>query len=257
MVLVLGPLNGLLPAEQEILRNYLDAGAGKLLLALEPGRSHDLDDLLFDWGVLVEDVRVIETDAGNQITGGDLLVKSVAEQHSITQVLAENRISMVFGSARTARADPGRPLDEALVVSELLRTSESSWGEFDYARREPEFNPGRDLRGPLALATAAEKKSNPGLAGRGLRSGRLVVFGCADFIANRGIRKLGNLTLFLNSVNWLLGEDGRLNIPARPVERLQLTLSQEQLSIARVTILFGPALLVGIIGTLIYVSRRR
>jgi len=258
MVVVLGPQNALLPAEQEILRKYLDAGAGKLLLALEPGRLHGLDDLLYHWGVLADDVLVIETDAGNQVTGGDLRVTSAAEQHPITQVLADNKIPAVFGLARTARADPGRPLDEALVVSELLRTSESSWGEFGFrAPQKPEFNANRDLHGPLALATAAEKKTNPGVGGSGLRSGRLVAFGGVDFIANRRIRTLGNLTLFLNSVSWLLGEDSRLDIPARPVERLQLTLSQEQLSVARVTILFGPALLVAIIGTLVYVSRRR
>lgn len=256
MVAVLGPQNALLPAEQEILRKYLDAGAGKLLLALEPGRTHGLDDLLYNWGVLVDDVVVFENNARSQITGGDLLVKSAAEQHPITQVLANNKISVVFGLARTARADPGRPLDETLVVSELLRSSESSWGEFGHRNPgTPEFNANRDLHGPLALATAAEKKTTPGI-GSGLRSGRLVVFGCADFIANLRIQKIGNLTLFLNAVSWLLGEDDRLDIPARPVERLQLTLSQEQLSIARVTILFGPALLVAIVGTLVYISRR-
>lgn len=259
MVVVLGPQNALLPAEQEILRKYLDAGAGKLLLALEPGRAHGLDDLLYHWGVLTDDVLIVETDASYQVTGGDLLVKSAAEQHAITQVLADNKIPVVFGLARTARADPGRPLDEVLVVSELLRTSAASWGEFGYrAPQKPEFNPNRDLHGPLALATAAERKTNPGVVGGGLRTGRLVVFGGADFIANRRIRRtLGNLTLFLNAVSWLLGEDSRLDIPARPVERLQLTLSQEQLSVARITILFGPALLVAMIGTLVYFSRRR
>jgi ABC-type uncharacterized transport system involved in gliding motility auxiliary subunit len=150
-----------------------------------------------------------------------------------------------------------------LQVTELLATSSTpsssptSWGEINYRTPgRPVFDPARDLRGPVMLATVAERKVDSRL-GINLPGGRLIVFGNSDFVANHRIDQAGNFTLFLNAVSWALGRDSRLDIPARPVQRLKLTLSQEQLAVASISILFGPCLAVALLGGIVYLVRRR
>ncbi|MGH8020941.1 MAG: GldG family protein, partial [Opitutaceae bacterium] len=246
MILILSPQTPILAAEQEILRNYLRTGDGRVLVTLDPGKRHGLDDLFFDWGVLADDVVAVETDPAYQDPGGDLRVGQMAA-HPITQVLIDNQIPVIMGYARSVRPDPGRPIDDSLQVTELLATSSttssapSSWGEVNYrAPGRPVFDPERDLRGPIMLATVAERKVDSRL-GINLQGGRLIVFGNSDFLANNRIVVAGNFTLLLNSISWALGRDNRLQIPTRPVNHLKLTLSQEELALARVSILFGPS----------------
>lgn len=257
MVIILSPQSPILQAEQEILREYLNAGNGRVLIGVDPAREHGLEDLFFDWGILVDDVVAIETDPNFRDPAGDLRVRRMAP-HPITQVLIDNQLPVLMGFARSVRADPGRPLDDSLEVVELMATSESSFGESNYSQAgRPAFDPSRDLRGPIKLATVAERKVDSQL-GVNLPGGRVIAFGNTDFIANhRIVQSTGNFTLFLNSVSWALARDNRLNIPARPVERLQLTLSQEQLAWARISILAGPSLIVALIGSIVYLSRRR
>jgi ABC-type uncharacterized transport system involved in gliding motility auxiliary subunit len=162
-----------------------------------------------------------------------------------------------MGLARSVRADPGRPIDESLEVTDVLATSNTSWGETSYRLNEEKvFNPVTDLRGPLMVAVVSERKVDSTLAVN-LPGGRLVVFGSSDFLANHRIENLGNLTLFLNSLSWSIDRDKRLNIPTRPIERLQLTFSQEQLLMTSIVIVAGPALLVALVGFLVHLMRRR
>ncbi|HEX9785846.1 MAG TPA: GldG family protein [Opitutaceae bacterium] len=262
MVVILSPKTPILGAEQEILREYLRAGNGRLLVTLDPGRKHGLDDLFFEWGILADDVVAIEANPAYQDPGGDLRVGRMAA-HPITQVLIDNQIPVIMGYTRSVRPDPGRPIDDSLQVAELLATSSTpssaptSWGEANYATPgRPSFDPDRDLRGPIMLATVAERKIDASL-GISLQRGRLIVFGNSDFLANHRVEVAGNLTLFLNSISWALGRDSRLKIPARTVDHLKLTLSQEQLAITRVSILFGPGLAVALFGGIVYLARRR
>jgi hypothetical protein len=267
MIIVLAPQTPILGPELDVLRDYLDprAGrpAGRILACLEPGRADGLRDLLLDWGILSDDVVVEEPNPAYKSATGDMLVRRFA-LHPITQVFADNDRTVLMGPARSVRADPGRPLgdpgrrhsDPNLEVSELFETSPESWGEFGYKSSGPRvFDPVRDLHGPIRLAALAERKID-GL-GVNIQGGRLLVIGNADFLSNDRIGTSGNLTLFLNAVAWMLGRDQNLAIPARPVRRLQLTLSQEQLLFTRVSILFGPALIVSFIGVLMHLSRRR
>ncbi|TVR50067.1 MAG: ABC transporter [Puniceicoccaceae bacterium] len=255
MVILPSPQAPLFPWEQEALRRYLGPASGRLLILLDPAVSHHLDDLLFEWGILADDVLVIERDPANLLEGGDLLLRRFA-RHPVTELLIDNQIPIVSGRARSVRMDPGRPLDDSLQVTELIATSDRSWGERHYTRPgTPTFDPTVDLRGPVKVAAIAERKVDSRL-GISIPAGRLIVFGTSDFISNNRINALGNLTLFLNTVNWALDRDELLNIPARPVRTLQLNLSQHQLALSRFGIWFGPPLLVAAFGFFIHLIRR-
>lgn len=255
MVFVLSPASPVLPAEEDALRDYLTRRSGRMLVTLDPGRAHGLERLLEDWGLLADDVVAIEQDPAYLYTGGDILIRGFKVEHPITQVLAEFQRYVLFGSARSVRADPGRPIDDALEVNNIMATSQDrSWGEAGYRLPgTPAFDPARDLRGPVVVGATSERKVRDVT----LRGGRIVAFGGGDFLTNNRLTKASNFTLLLNSVNWALDTGSRLDIPPRSIEQLELTMSQRQLWVTRVSILFGPALGVALVGCLVYFVRRR
>jgi ABC-type uncharacterized transport system involved in gliding motility auxiliary subunit len=258
-VVAVSPQTPILRSEREILRDYLAKGtgaaAGRLLLCLDPGRQHGLDELLLDWGLLADDVLVFEADPAAKFAGGDILVRKFAP-HPITQVFIDNQQTVLMGQVRSVRADPGRPPDPGLEVTELLASSDASWGDFGYRSAETRaFDPARDLRGPVRIAALSERKVDR--LGVNIQGGRVVVFGNSDFLANHRIGDAGNKTLFLNAASWAIDRKTRLDIPTRPVRRMQLTLSQEQLVLARLAVLLGPALFVAAFGFATFLARRR
>jgi len=257
MVFLISPKAALFPTEQEALRQYLASSAGRLMVVLDPGIQHGLDDLFFEWGILADDVRVIEGNPDYRINGGDLLVKRFSATHPVTQTLTENSLPILTGLARSVRTDPGRPLDESLTVDELMGTSDRSWGERNYEGvDEVTYNAGIDLAPPIRLGAISERKVDSSL-GIKIPGGRVIALGTSDFISNNRIQSAGNLTFLLNIVNWALDHENLLNIPPRPVEELQLVISQEQLYFTRIAIVAGPPILIGFFGFFIFLLRRR
>jgi ABC-type uncharacterized transport system involved in gliding motility auxiliary subunit len=256
MVFLISPQAALYPTEQEALRRYLASSAGRFMIILDPGIQHGLDDLFFEWGILADDVLVIESDPNYRVSGGDLLVNRFSVNHPVTQVLAENSIPILTGRARSVRIDPGRPLDESLDVEALMMTSDRSWGERNYeGAEEVTYNAGIDLAPPIWLGVVSERKVDSSL-GIKIPGGRVIALGTSDFISNNRIESAGNLTFLLNTVNWALDHENLLNIPPRPVEELQLVISQEQLYFTRIAIVAGPPVLIGLFGFFIFLLRR-
>ncbi len=255
LVIVAAPKTRFLPQEELILTNYLNQRAGRVLTLLEPGQAHGLDNLFFAWGILAEDVLLVERDPNFVINGGDLMIRRPA-QHPITNSLFQQQISVITDRATSVRADPGRPLDDSLAVTELLASSDRSWGERRYrAETAPSYDPAIDLAPPIKLAAIAERRVDSSL-GVTLPGGKLIVLGTANFATNQRIRDSGNLFLLLNAINYSLDRDSRLNIPPRPIRKVKLDLSLEQLHLARYLIWFAPPTLLGLLGLLVYISRR-
>ena len=110
LLVAVAPQSHYTPAEQEILREYLRANAGRLLLFLAPGFPHGLEDLLLDWGVLVDDDLVFDTGAANVSDTGDLVILAFDKTHAITQTLISYNFKLLLGRTRTVRPDPGRSI---------------------------------------------------------------------------------------------------------------------------------------------------
>jgi len=257
-----GPFNAF---EVEQLRRYLSTRAGRLLVLLPPAVQHGLDDLLYDWGVLTDDVWVLDNNPENITEGGDLRIRAFGA-HPITQTLIDYRIPLTLGPTRPARADPGRALDDGLRVTVLAATSETAWGERDYRqRRVPEYHAGVDLRGlpdadgenRLGVMVASERVTPPADLPFSVRGGRLVLFGNADFIANHRLASPGHLNLMLNAVNWSIPDrDISLNTPPRPLQRYRINLSQREAARLRFSLLLVLPGFAGLLGLIVYWVRR-
>ena len=72
-----------------------------------------------------------------------------------------------------------------------------------------------------------------------VRGGRLVVFGTGDLIANNRMAIIDNQNIFLGAVNWTVDRDANFSMPARPIERFQLSLSASELTRLRYSLLLA------------------
>jgi hypothetical protein len=253
------------PFEEEALRRYLSEKAGRLILFLAPGSRSGLRDLLIDdWGVLVDEDLVIDPGSENMTEDGDLIIRVYA-QHPITQVLVDYEKFLRIGNARSVRPLPGRPAEAGLTVVTLAATSTSAWGEVDYQQRgiQP-FTPGVDIKGVsqmdppnrLGIAVASERVAVRGSLPFSVPGGRIVVIGTGDMISNARIADTGSEGFFLGAVNWTVGRDTALNVPPRPINRFQLSLSAAQLARLRYTLMLALPGLAAVLGIAVYWTRR-
>lgn len=252
-------------SEQEALRQYVGTRAGRLIVLLAPGIPHGLDELFYDWGILVDDVVIFDTNPESFSDNGDFILRAFTP-HPITQSLIDFKLVLRLGLCRSVRPDPGRSPGNGLEVTTLVATNPTAWGERSYlgARRIPEYNPGIDLKGlpglppanRLGVMVASERTQVRDNLPFSVRTGRMVVIGTGDMLANDRIASEGNLWLFLNTVNWSIERDTQLNIPARPIERFQLSLNQRELTRLRYSLLLALPGAAAFLGLFVYWSRR-
>jgi ABC-type uncharacterized transport system involved in gliding motility auxiliary subunit len=255
LIVVPSPQASLLPEEVEKLRRYMSERNGRMIVLIDPGRRHGMEDLFYDWGVLADDMVVEDNGPDFRAQGGDLIIRRFAE-HPITDLLVDYQITALFGQPRPVRTDPGSLKDPRLKVDQIIGTSDQSWGERDYrTQKQIVFDEGRDLKGPISIATVSTRSAGTEL-GINIPGGRFVVFGNSDFITNNRLRAFGNRTLFFNSMNWALSKNRLLNIATRPLESYQVVMSDRDLK--RLLLYF--AIIPGataLYGLLIFLIRRR
>jgi hypothetical protein len=265
LVVAVAPQGTYRREEQEMLRQYLGARAGRMILFLLPRISTaalGLDDLLLDWGVLVHNDVIVDVSPENVADNGDLVVTAFT-QHPITSTLLDYGKALRLGSARTVVPDPGRALGTGLNVVTLAATSKLAWGERDFRQSPPVFDAGVDTRpmhgmdpaDRLGIIVASERLAVRENLPFSVQGGKLVVFGTADLVTNERL-DVPNLALFLNTVNWAVDLERNLNVPPRPIERFHLSLSAADFTRLRFALLLalpGGALALGL---LVYWTRR-
>src|SRR5581483_202440 len=258
-----GPHSPFTAFEQELLRQFLATRAGRLILLLDPGRPFGLESLLSDWGVVADDDLVCDTGAQNITDDGDLMLWFYSS-HPVTQTLLNNKMYLRIGPARSVRPDPERPPEDGLTVTVLAAASPTAWGERSYRLPGlPAYDAGVDVKGTpqinkgtLGIIVSSERVSARSATGAllpfSVRGGRLIVSGTAELVTNNRITVGGNQNFILNAVNWTADRDTQLNVPARPIERYQLSLSELQLAKLRLGLLFLPPAAAFLIAVLVF-----
>lgn len=255
LIVIPSPQTAILPLELEMLKRYLSENNGKIIAFLDPEREHGLTDLLHEWGIHSDNMVIMDPSRESQANGGDQIIRHLAE-HSITNFLIENQITLITGPSRPVRPDPAINPDSRNHVQPLMASSEGSWAMrwTDIANRTAP-DPKKDLIGPITIATLSERKINTQL-GISITGGKILAFGNSGFITNNKISALGNNVLFQNAINWAMDKNELLNIPARSIETFQLTLSQDELYRIAFGLMSVPAA-IGFLGILTYTLRKR
>ncbi len=266
LLVIVNPQSAFSREEQEMLRQYLSASAGRLLLFLPVGKTTTalgLDDLLLDWGVLVHHDFIIDPD--NLTENYELLVRAFTPSHPITKSLVDSGSQPLrLTAARTVNPDPGRSLGAGLNVVTLAATSTNAWGERGFRPNEaPRYDPGVDTRAlpgmdppnRLGIIVASERLAVRDNLPFSVPGGKLVVFGNGDLVANGRLDNAAML-IALNAVNWAVDRDHQLAIPPRPIERFQLALSASDFTRLRYALLLGLPGAALVLGLLVYWTRR-
>jgi ABC-type uncharacterized transport system involved in gliding motility auxiliary subunit len=265
LLVAVGPQGQFQPLEQELLRQYLAANAGRLILLLAPGRPHGLEELLLDWGMVVDDDVIHDTATQDMTEERELLLRFLTP-HPVTQTLIDFSLQPRIGPARSVRPDPGRSMGNGLNVTTLAATSTTAWGEVSYRQRTAfEYNPGVDIRpipgmeprDRLGVVVASERVAVRDNLPFSVRGGRLIVFGTGDLIANNRIAIVDNQNIFLGAVNWMVDRDANFSMPARVIERFQLSLSASELTRLRYSLLLALPSAAAFLGLFVYWTRRR
>ncbi|MCS6926031.1 MAG: hypothetical protein NZ578_09035, partial [Candidatus Binatia bacterium] len=157
-----------------------------------------------------------------------------------------------------------------ITVAPFCRTGPGSWARFNPAARVPdnalEFEGTKARPGPISVAVAVtvdlEQARNADQQPHTTKTtARMVVYGDSDWASNARLSLLGNKDLFLNTVQWLAGEE-RL-ITQRPkneetaprLSTVFLTARQNR-TLFWLSVVVEPAVIL-LVGVAVAVYRRR
>ena len=260
VMVVAGPSTDLLPAEADLLRDYLDGG-GKLLLMLDPPDTEDgppqpnLIALAGEWGIELGTDVVVDASGVGQLLGTDASVPVAATYppHAITD---DFNLLTAFPLARSVHPIAGGVSGRTGVV--VVETGARSWAEADLSQLATgevtlDEDAG-DVPGPVPIAAVVSQtiddpepapddedggEGADGTAGSGAGDAdtdddeppleaRLAVFGDSDFASNSAVGIQGNRDLALNTINWLAQQENLIAIRPREPEDRRITLTADQ-----------------------------
>ncbi|NNL87370.1 MAG: GldG family protein [Myxococcales bacterium] len=260
VVVIAGATRPLLEVEHKALRAYAESG-GALLVMIDPRANTDIYPLLSEWGIELGDDVVVDRVQG--LFGRP--VSPFAAQyanHPITEGLRE---ATLFHMARSVTLKPGSHTS----LTPLVLTGDQSWGERNldefFKAGRAELGP-EDLAGPVSLGVVGElplaaserAEGDDDSASEEEEAGtRLIVYGDSDFATNSMLRQFRNRDLFLNSINWLLGDVEAIAIRPAATRASRLALNTEQFMRLRMLSLFVLPQLIAALGVFVWWWRRR
>ena len=286
MIIVAGPKTDLLPGEEEILDWYLSNGGNMLFLA-EPDTPQSFRDFLAKWGVKVGDGHIVDQerslDESNEITVlfEDQYISRIPQEDldTILQVSkVTNGLSPTFYPGLTSLApveddsvvffptlsNPDQEQEDQVIPTvfgaALALTSTDSWLVTDPGRNEPRQG---DLRGPFFPAVAIRALAPVGgelpASREDIHVTSLIVIGDSDFATNQWFSGAGagsNSDLFLNSVNWLVGDAPLANIRPRQVAFRPLVLTRNEENFMQYSSWFLLPAVMAVMGGFVWWRRR-
>ncbi len=251
LIVVAGPNKPLSPDEVKTLESYL--AQGKALIVMEDsvvltgfGDASDplAEDLAQSWGVVLGQDFVFDTTSYQPTVA----VGEPNSSHPITQKLAT-----YLGLMPGARSVSIGKTPEAVTATTFLSTASQAWGETDLvnlmANQPAQYNAGVDLLGPVSLAVAATNTTT---------QARLVAFGNAAFASDRNYSVNANGDLFVNAVDWALGQEQLINLT--PKKTTQRTLVPPQKVMMNLMMVGSVILVPGMIllaGVVVWIQRRK
>ncbi|MBE9205717.1 Gldg family protein [Nostoc sp. LEGE 06077] len=158
-VVVAGAKRGLFDAEVKALQDYLNRG-GNLLLMIDPDTDPKLSPLLQEWGVRLDNRLAVDVSGAGVGLGPAAPIITDYGQHPITKDFGKGISFYRLARPIEITSIPG------VESTPLIRTKPypNSWAESDLQSEKLEFNPDKDLKGPLTLGVALTRKvsvSNP------------------------------------------------------------------------------------------------
>ena len=257
-VLVIGgPTHPWLQPQVQAVANYLARGGRVMFLINFQARGPLVDYLRKSLGLKLTPDVIVDTSGVGRVFGASPLMPIAMHYnaHPITRPMRD--VATLFPMARTVDTTPGGGSANA-TLSPLIETSPASYAITNLqgiASGQLDFNPATSRKGPLTLGVAG---TMPATAPKPHHhQARFVVYGSPDFAANAYLGFSGNRDLFLNSMNWLVGQAKFITIRPKPPQNTPLNLPASSMRLVLWSVL---AILPGVIvvaGVFVWWRRRR
>ncbi len=213
ILFVAAPKKALSLKEIQYIKNYLNRG-GRAIFMIEPRSGKELVSILKTYGFELSDDVIV--DPSSKLEGGGDIAPIVSDYpyHEITEGF---RFSTIFPYSRSIDILSG------FNSTVLANTGGYSWSETDFEL----FNEGVAQReesekaGPLGVAAVVENAED----------GRIAVFGSVDFVSNVFLEFSGNRDLFLNTLNWVSGDENLISIRPKALHSGNLTITTKQVDL--------------------------
>jgi ABC-type uncharacterized transport system involved in gliding motility auxiliary subunit len=253
VVVVAGPMQPVSSEEVALLKSFVDNG-GALIVMEDPIPTTEFGDkpdpladyLQTDWGIKIGQDIVVDPS----LQQGFVAVAAAYANHPITEKL--KNLAALLPTARSVQTI-GELAD--VTQTELVLTSDQAWGETDMSGLQSggqvQVNPdaGVDLLGPVPLVVVAEKTSG---------SGRVAVFGDADFAADVNFTQYANGDLLVNTVDWSAGQEELISLtPKDSTQRVLIPPKQYTLGLIFFGFVFALPGAVLVSGIVVWVQRRK
>lgn len=260
ILLIPGPEKDLYASERGMIERFMSEG-GSILVLIDPlADAPRIEGIAAGYGIEV--TRSIVVDRFARLVSGNYLTPVVNQygNHPITEGF---RLASFFPQVRAVLAAKDKP--SGVEIEVLASTGASAFGEMNLAevlKGKTQYEPDRDLAGPLGVAVVAKKEiasppARNGEAGGGTRYGRIVVFGDSDFASNAYLGLSGNRDLILNTIGWLAEEEDLIAVRAKDPVSQPVILNMRQGRTVFWLPVVGLPVLVGCIGVFVLVHRRR
>ncbi len=238
LVVIVGSKVSFLDTEISLLKNYLDKNGGNLIIAVNDTNDRSLNKFLLDRGICVSPEYCILPTGNDSGFNDDLLIKKFAI-HEVTNDLINLKLPIVFGRTFEVRcAEWVSDLDN-FQVTDLIQADGIC------NQQEGEFIVGVLFEKSMLNDTTID-----------ILKGKMLVFGCADFLTNSKINILGNKILFCRAVDFLCENKIESTIHVADIKKYRLLLNFKQyLSIIICNAILCCSMIV--LGIAVYVMRRR
>ena len=259
LVVVAGPIKPLGQHEIDALNDYLKHG-GRVIAMYRPQRpDNPIDEdamvkLAGDWGVKVGNDIVVD-QVVRLFEGPALGLNPIVQNYGEHPITKDFKQRTVFPMSRSLSPEPN--LKPGLTVTPIAKTSDTSWAEVDldtlFRQQKAELT-AKDTRGPITVVMAVD--GNLEQLGFGKGDARMVVFGSTEFADNQYAATFFNRDFFINSADWLTGEENSISIRPRSLRASRFRLTTGQFSIVfAFAVLFLPEMLL-IAGIVVWWERR-
>ncbi|MEM6961772.1 MAG: hypothetical protein AAF550_08540 [Myxococcota bacterium] len=201
-VAVIGPREPFLKEESDALVRYVRAG-GRVILMLDPLVEHGLDDFLRKVGLETQrGVVSSETAHVRQAFAPSdraLVYTKSYSSHPTVTIASRNarQVASIFLRGVALKRTQGKDAIEGIQVNFPIRSGSDVWRDLD-----GDWTKGADeASGQVNLMAAVTIPSEDG------DEGRVVVIGDGDFVTDRVVRNPGNIYVFADVLQWLLGAE--------------------------------------------------
>ena len=231
ILVIASPAKPILKGELQHIKKHIEQG-GNLLWMMDPGPKNNklnglnklaqLLNIKFIDGIVVDNNTNLRKTLGIQHPA--MIPVLDYHPHAITKNINYNTL---FPISRGITVENNNEWQSTIIAQSLAQ----SWSETNDLLGDFVFNSkSGDIAGPLTIVTALERKLS-GTENSDKASQRIIITGDSDFLSNSYIGLGANLTLGLNIIDWLSGDDDLITIETKNAPDTKLQLNDTEIII--------------------------